>query len=508
MKSISRSRKINLSVAGAIYLLLFLVTAILFYNRGFAGLKSVYILNIGVDLASMLTGYVLYICCLVDIQEAGADYKYYLFLLNTVIGGLFTDAIAWLVDGNPNLRIVNIIDNVSYYSCTAFASCFFWLFIVNFVNSGRKIVKVLSYYVFGGLFISEILILSNLFTDFYFYVDEAGFYHRTDIYIFANIYVYTVLLAALYVAIIERKRMHGFQLGAIVIYVIAPLIVAVLTTDIYGLSINYGCIMIIMLLIYCVINVTQGREKAASDRDMRTASAIQTHILPNTFPAFPERDEFDIYASMDTAKEVGGDFYDYFLVDDDHLALVMADVSGKGVPSALFMMIARTLIKNEMLNGCSPEKALFNVNNRLLDGKTEMFVTVWLALLEISTGKGWAVNAGHEHPAIRHANGEYELVKYKHFPAVSLMENYNYRQHEFKLEKGDSFFVYTDGVTEAVNAEKDFFGEERMLKALNENPDASPKELLDNVSKAIDSFVQGAEQFDDITMMCMKFAND
>ena len=505
MRSLSRGQRANLFIAGFIYLTLFLLTAIMFYSKGFSALKPVYILNIGIDLASMLTGYILYLCCLVDIQKAGADYKSYLFLLNSVIMGLFTDSIAWLVDEVPELAKVNLIDNVVYYSCAAFSSFFFWRFIADFIKSNKKVVKVLNYYVNIGLIISVSVIVANLFVPIYFYVDASGTYHRTNLYIIPNIYIYTVLLAALYAAIIERKRMESYQLIAIVIYVFTPLIVIVLTSDIYGLSINFGCIMIIMLLVYCVINVSQGREKAASDRDLKTASAIQTHILPNIFPAFPEREEFDIYATMDTAKEVGGDFYDFFLVDDDHLAMVMADVSGKGVPAALFMMISRTLIKNEMLKGSDPEEVLFNVNNRLLDGNTtEMFVTVWLALIEISTGKGIAVNAGHEHPVIRRAGGEYELVKYKHSPAVSTIENIKFRQHDFQLEPGDSIFVYTDGVTEAINREKEFFGEERLLQALNEHSDAAPDKILENVRKAIDSFVLDAEQFDDITMMCMK----
>ena len=169
-------------------------------------------------------------------------------------------------------------------------------------------------------------------------------------------------------------------------------------------------------------NLTQvTTEKERISTELNVANRIQADMLPRIFPPFPDRDEFDIYAIMDPAKEVGGDFYDFFLVDDDHLAMVVADVSGKGVPAALFMVIAKTLIKNRAQMGDSPSEVLYNVNNQLCEGNdAELFVTVWLGILEISTGKGWAVNAGHEHPIIRRGNGPYELVQYEHSMAHSM----------------------------------------------------------------------------------------
>ena len=251
------------------------------------------------------------------------------------------------------------------------------------------------------------------------------------------------------------------------------------------------------------------REEAKRERlenELQLATNIQASVLPHTFPAFPDRDEFDIYASMTPAKEVGGDFYDFFLIDDDHLGLVMADVSGKGVPAALFMMVSRALIRAHLQNGESPAKALENANEQLCEGnEAELFVTVWAAVLDISTGKGVAANAGHEHPALRRADGGYELQIYRHSPAVATMEGMRFREHSFQLNPGDSLFVYTDGVAEATNAENELFGNERMIKALNFNPDAKPEAVLSNVMHGIDVFVSNAEQFDDITMLCLKY---
>ena len=247
-------------------------------------------------------------------------------------------------------------------------------------------------------------------------------------------------------------------------------------------------------------------EKERIGAELNVATQIQADMLPRIFPPFPGRKEFDLYATMDPAKEVGGDFYDFFLVDDDHIALVMADVSGKGVPAALFMVIAKTLIKNRAQLGESPAEILKNVNEQLCEGnEAELFVTVWLAVIEISTGRGLAANAGHEHPVIRRAGGRYELAEYRHSPAVATMEGIRFREHPFELYPGDSLFVYTDGVPEATNADNELFGAERMLAALNRDPQAAPNDLLRTVRREIDAFVGDAPQFDDITMLNFQY---
>ena len=248
-------------------------------------------------------------------------------------------------------------------------------------------------------------------------------------------------------------------------------------------------------------------EKERIGAELNVATQIQADMLPSIFPAFPGRNEFDIFASMTPAKEVGGDFYDFFLIDDDHLGMVMADVSGKGVPAALFMVIAKTLIKNSAQAGeYSPSKILSDVNEQLCEGnKAELFVTVWLAIVEISTGKGMAANAGHEHPVLKRKGGKYELIQYRHSPAVATMEGMKFREHEFEMNPGDSLFVYTDGVPEATNAQNELFGTERMLDALNSVTDPSNEEVLKNVKKCVDEFVGDAPQFDDLTMLGMTY---
>lgn len=247
-------------------------------------------------------------------------------------------------------------------------------------------------------------------------------------------------------------------------------------------------------------------EKERIGAELNVATQIQADMLPCIFPAFPGRKEFDIYATMHPAKEVGGDFYDFFLVDDDHLAMVMADVSGKGVPAALFMVIAKTLIKNRTQMGGSPAEILADVNEQLCEGnEAGLFVTVWLAILEISTGKGIEANAGHEHPVIKRKNGSFELIKNKHSLAVAAMEGVRFSQNEFEMFPGDRLFVYTDGVPEATNAEYELFGTERMIDSLNMRSDLELKEILCGLKEDIDIFVGEAPQFDDVTMLCLDY---
>jgi len=246
-------------------------------------------------------------------------------------------------------------------------------------------------------------------------------------------------------------------------------------------------------------------EKERIGAELNVATQIQADMLPSIFPPFPDRTEFDIFASMHPAKEVGGDFYDFFMIDDKHVGLVMADVSGKGVPAALFMVISKTLIKNRAQMGGTPSEILRIVNNQLCENnKAEMFVTVWLGILDIDTGIITAASAGHEFPAIKH-NGKYELLKDKHGFVLAGMENLKYKDYEIQLEKGDSLFVYTDGVAEATNSNNELFGTDRMIEALNIKPNGSCDEILKNVQNSIDDFVQDAPQFDDITMLCLEY---
>ena len=250
--------------------------------------------------------------------------------------------------------------------------------------------------------------------------------------------------------------------------------------------------------------VTAEKERIGAELDV--AKHIQASMLPCIFPAFPDRKEIDVFASMDPAKEVGGDFYDFFMVDERHLAIVMADVSGKGIPAALFMVIGKTLIKDHTTPGRDLSKVFTEVNNLLCESNSEeMFITAFEGVLDLVTGEFVYVNAGHEMPFICKAGGDFEPYKIRHGFVLAGMENMKYKAGSMMLEPGDKIFQYTDGVTEATNDRDELYGMERLGTILNKVKEGTPDEILPQVKKDIDAIVGDAEQFDDITMLCLEY---
>ena len=242
------------------------------------------------------------------------------------------------------------------------------------------------------------------------------------------------------------------------------------------------------------------------DAELAFAKAIQHSALPNVFPPYPNRKEFEIYATMHTAKEVGGDFYDFYLIDDEHLAFLMADVSGKGIPAAMFMMTAKTMIKSFTESGMSVEEAFTNANQKLCENnEAGMFVTAWMGILDMKTGKVLFANAGHNPPLVKHADGTYEYLKCRAGFVLAGMEGVRYRKNELQLEKGDAIYLYTDGVTEATDLNNELYGEDRLHAILEKYKNANMQTLCEEVKKDVDLFVGEAPQFDDITMLALTY---
>ena len=247
-------------------------------------------------------------------------------------------------------------------------------------------------------------------------------------------------------------------------------------------------------------------EEERISTELSLATRIQAAMLPPIFPPFPGRPEFDIYATMEPARKVGGDFYDFFLVDDDHLCMVMADVSGKGVPAALFMMVSKIILQSCAMLGKSAAEILTKTNEAICsNNQEEMFVTVWVGILEISTGTLTAANAGHEYPVLKKPDGTFELIKDRHGLVIGGMEGTRYREYQLQMEPGAKLFLYTDGVAEATDAQNQLFGTDRMIEALRRAEDGTPEEILQSVDHAVKEFVGDAPQFDDLTMLCIHY---
>ena len=354
------------------------------------------------------------------------------------------------------------------------------------------------------LMVCEVLILlSNLFYPVTFQINADGFYLSSEVALIEDIFLLTTTVLTV-ILIIRSDNPRG-QKAAALTFLFMPILIYLLVMGEFGNASQYGFCLMSLIIMYCVIFNAKTTKLASTQTELNMATEIQASMLPSIFPAFPQKEEFDLYASMDPAKEVGGDFYDFFMIDDNHLGIVIADVSGKGVPAALFMMISKTVLQNFAKLGLSAAEVLSKANDAICaQNKMQMFVTAWIGILELSTGRMKCSSAGHEYPAICH-EGRYELFEDEHGLVLGAMDGVPYEDYEVTLHAGDKIFVYTDGVPEAMNANSELYGMERMVDALNTNPLADPKEALRIVRASVDEFVGTAEQFDDLTMCCLEY---
>ena len=439
-----------------------------------------------------------------------------IMLLTSVALGCFE--ILWaFCDGRPGAKALTYIGSCGYMILFVVFTVLLNRYILSRFNRlpTSKWVNVLFYNLPPVIF--SVLCVTTPWTHWFVRVDEAGVLHEETLFdaLFTPLMMLYVLIAVISAVRYAIRSRHGdhatvrIAYNMIVFGIMIPAIyimeILLLDVDSRYLALNLA---VSIAMVYLTTNVSthtllETRAKVeATEADLRVGTEIQTSMLPSTFPAFPDRPEFEIYASMDPAKEVGGDFYDFFMIDEDHLALVIADVSGKGIPAALFMMSSKIYIGEHAAMGGTPAEILERVNKLVCaNNDAHMFVTVWLGILEISTGKLTTSSAGHEYPIIN-VNGKYELFKDKHGLAIGAMKCSKYTDTEIQLKAGDSIFVYTDGVAEATDANNQLFGTERTVEALNSIPSgAAQKDVLSGVRAAVDAFVKDAPQFDDLTML-------
>ena len=447
-----------------------------------------------------------------------------LMLLNAVIMCAFE--IVWVFcEKHPNLRVLTYIGacgyTISFVTLTAFLNSYILERFDRLPKS--KWFYALFYYVPVGAF--SLVSITTPFTHWLVEVDEAGVLHENILFdgLFVPLMVLYVVVAAIFsiaYAIRSRQKKHTATMHvAYSMVVFTALIPAIYFLEVLLLGIDSGYLALSLAvsvsMVYLTTNISThtlletNAKMAATESELNFATDIQTSVLPNIFPPYPDREDFSIFASMTPAKEVGGDFYDFFMVDDDHLALVMADVAGKGIPAALFMMSSKILIKNHTMSGGSPGAVLRTVNNQICENnREEMFVTVWLGILDLRDGKLVSANAGHEYPVLKTPDGDFELIKGKHSFVIGGMEGMKFRESEMVLEPGSKLFVYTDGVPEAENQNEEQYGYERFLKALNSKKDGTPEELLEATRNSVKAFVQDHVQFDDLTMLCVHYTGE
>lgn len=476
------------------------------YHIGFENLPPISVINITLDIVGMLIAVITMIGLYLDKRKTGTTTRYLAGIIIITYIMLLTDSIEYIMDGITEYRSLNMFVTVLYYMTIPAEGVMFWHYTINYLKMQKKRLHKLNCVIEAFFLLALIIRLLNIKYPIYFSINEMGEYHRTPYYAISKVFFLAISTLTLVVIMSKRKQFRFIQLIAVFIYAIGPIAIGIITITKHYISATPIVTMIATLFMYCFLNVTQGREHAVAEHEMSIAASIQENVLPKAFPYLPDRKEFELYAVMKPAKEVGGDFYDFFMVDDNQLALVIADVSGKGIPAALFMMTSRTLIKNRMQAGGDLANIMCDINNQLCEGNiADLFITVWVAVIDLQTGHGIAINAGHENPIIRRGNGEYESVFYKHDLAIAMVPDAKFHKREFELNPGDRIFVFTDGVTEAMNLQEELFGSKRLLAVLNANKSCSPKGAIEKVNSAVESFMDGTEQFDDTTMLCVDY---
>ncbi|MBQ6381385.1 MAG: PP2C family protein-serine/threonine phosphatase [Clostridia bacterium] len=439
--------------------------------------------------------------------------KYFLFFFSSLLIYIAAHLARQTMEGLPGAGIGTALYIVTFIEFMVTGLMAFMISLLIATVSNPKKPKSFNYVFLALLLIHCVLLIASQFGKFFYFFDENNLYHRSQLYVISNIPQLLMMCIDIYLLIRYRKNIRKRIACALWLYMLLPIFAILLQT--FVADVQFIIIATILGAAFMFATIMQDQieqykqQRAESNRietELNMASGIQADMLPNIFPAFPERDEFDVYASMNPAKEVGGDFYDFFLIDKDHLGIVMADVSGKGVPAALFMMVSKILVQNYTIIGSSPAKALEAVNNQIcLNNREEMFVTVWLGVLDLTTGKLTSSNAGHDFPALFTPGGDFELVREKHGLVIGAMEGIKYREHEMQMQPGSKLFLYTDGVPEATDANQKLFGTDRMIDALNSAKDQPPKKILEAVDTAVEGFVKDAPQFDDITMLCLEY---
>ena len=472
--------------------------------RGFDNMENGWMFSIGADIFCMAVCVMLSFSCILNNKSQSEDTHVFATLLTANAIALFLDESSWLVQGIPSLRFVNLTVNVLFYINGAILIYLFWLYIRNALQMRSSKMKAASGILTLLLFPTLLLCLVNFVYPLYFSVNEAGTYQRSDRWYISQVYL-VIALVIMVLALIFSKASKKDRLVA-ASFAAIPLLNQVITRYTFGISTQYAAMLVSIVLIYGVLFAEREKTIASTEMELGVATRIQSDMLPNTFPVLPERKEFDLFASMTPAKEVGGDFYDFFMIDDSRIALVMADVSGKGIPAALFMMSSKILIKNCVMTGQSPSQVLSAVNNQICENnREEMFVTVWLGILDLTDGTLTFANAGHEYPILKKPGGEFELFKSKHSFVIGGMKGLRYKEQVMRLEPDSKLFLYTDGVPEAENFRLEQYGYDRFLAALNRVKDKTPRDLLGEVEADVKRYTLSHPQFDDLTMLCIHY---
>lgn len=493
-------------VRGGFWLICFLAAVSLALLKGFGhgDMAPSWAFSVGIEGFSIAVSAIIYYCYMQDPDGSETHTALFAQLLVADTVGLFLDEVAWLVQGRPGLAAVNTVANALLYLCNCFIVILFWRYGAYILQIPEKTSHAVNRALSWLCIAIEAVLVANFFVPLLFSVDAQGIYRWGALFPLALAPV-LVALPPLVRGFMDYDNPEKVKRVTRIIFVL-PLIAVALSCVEFGISIQYSAVLLSVLLALGIIVAERGKILAATRTELDLAAEIQESMLPGALSAFPDRPEFDLCASMDPAREVGGDFYDFFMIDDDHLALLIADVSDKGVPAALIMMSAKILLHYRARQGGTPAQIMMDVNDELCEkNESGMFVTAWMGILDVRDGTLTCTNAGHEKPAVKRGGGAFRLFQDEHDLPLGFMPGMPYRDYTLQFSPGDSIFVYTDGVPEANDPSGELYGFKRLESVLNRLDDPSPQRVLEAVRADVDGFVGTAEQFDDLTMLCMRY---
>ena len=473
-------------------------------ERGFSGMETLWAFSTGGEILGLFICVLLYYAALQSMDKTESHFIIFIPQIITCAVCLFLDEVSWLMQGIPDCAEINRVTNgllhIAYYTI----GLLFWIYMHHILNFNSRLVNMTIEVFFVLYLIMSAVCIADIFFPIFFSVDDMGVYRREVLYSLRPL-IYVVLIPAGAEILIKSEAARKTKIVATLLFIF-PVAAEVMTFLKFGFSVKPASILLAIILNFCVLIAEREKKFLATQNELDIAAQIQDGLLPNSFPAFPDKKEFDIYASTKPAKEVGGDFYDFFLVDDTHLAFVIADVSDKGIGAALFMSISKTIIKARAQMGGNPSKILSYADYRISEkNEAGMFVTVWLGIIDLVTGHVDACNAGHDYPAIMRSSENYTIEKTKHGAPVGFLPGMEFPEISFDMKPGDRIFLYTDGVTDAKNREEERFGKERLLDVLNAHRNDSDKDTLNAVQNEVSRFMGSESQFDDITMLSFTY---
>ena len=455
-----------------------------------------FLYDCGVDAMGAYICAALFFGCM---KQGGEDSKAFRVLIVLVSASFTINASMYCTMGVPEQRVFTFLFCLLSKLLDLVMIYFFYQYVRRTLGFEGKLADCAEKGFPILMALESLVILFNLFYPVTFLVDAKGMYQSAGLSIAEDVYLAVASVVTAFL-IVRSKSPHNQKVAAMT-FIFLPLCNYVLYLGAFGNASQYGMILMSLIIMYCIIFNENSNKLASTQTELNMATEIQASALPSVFP---NSEAFDLYASMDTAKEVGGDFYDLFMLDNNHLCFLIGDVSGKGVPAALFMMTSKTMIKDYALTRNSTAEIFTEVNARLCENNKEgMFATAWIGILDTRTMTLQYTNAGHNYPILMRKGQSCEELKEVHGLFLGGMEFTQYRQNELQLEPGDRLLLYTDGVVEAHDQKDELYGNERLERVLDSTRNCPGEQVLERVFDGVSAFAAGTPQFDDITMVVL-----